>query len=127
MKSAEQGNYTCVVCPVGCELEVVKTSDEWEVQGARCPRGVDYGLQEHLDPRRVLTMVVSVMAGSFPVVSARTSGPIPRDKLLEAACIARRTSIKAPVRIGQVLIKGIADTKTDLVATAQVDLVPDPV
>jgi len=120
MKKKEGAAYLCIGCPLGCDLKVVKTEGGWAVEGAGCRRGVEYALQEHLDPRRVLTIVVKVVNGTVPVVPARSAFPIPRDKLLEAARVACRTEVVAPVSAGQVLITDIAGAGVDLIATGKV-------
>ena len=120
MRSEEETIYLCIGCPLGCDLKVTRTEDGWVVNGAQCERGTEYALQEHLDPRRVLTMVVSVVGGTAPVVPARTTGPIPRAKLLEAARFTRQTTVGAPVNTSQVLVADIANTGVDLVATGSV-------
>ena len=122
MTGTEEAAYLCIGCPLGCELKVVKRKDSWEVEGAECARGTEYALQEHLDPRRVLTMVVTVVGGTASVVPARTTGPIPRTKLLEAARIVRQTAVTVPVAAGQILITDIAGTGADLIATAKVQV-----
>ena len=48
---------TCLVCPRGCQLTV---SDDLEVTGNFCARGIPYALQEIKEPKRTLTYLVKV-------------------------------------------------------------------
>ena len=47
----------CIVCPKGCHLHVSQNAEtgEYEVRGATCDRGMDYGIKEVTNPVRVLT------------------------------------------------------------------------
>ena len=69
---------TCVVCPNGCLLTVWQEDGVTHVEGAACKNGVRYGETELTDPRRVLTTSVAVNGGVLPLVSVRSTAPIPR-------------------------------------------------
>ena len=45
--------YTCIVCPRSCDLVVFEQDGEWKVKGNSCPRGAEYGLNEHTHPKRM--------------------------------------------------------------------------
>ena len=72
---------TCVVCPNGCLLTVWQENGETKVEGAACKNGIAYGRTELTDPRRVLTTSVAVKGGVLPLVSVRSTAPIPRAAL----------------------------------------------
>ena len=94
---------TCVVCPNGCLLTVWQENGETKVEGAACKNGVAYGQTELTDPRRVLTTSVAVNGGVLPLVSVRSTAPIPRAALLPAVAALRDLSVDAPVHIGDLV------------------------
>ena len=72
-------NLICIVCPIGCEMEV--TIDEngiINVVGNNCPRGQKYALTECENPERVIT--TTILCNNGKVLPVKTSRPIPKDK-----------------------------------------------
>jgi len=116
---------TCILCPNGCELEVRWIKSEsglrvLKVKGHRCRRGVDYGTEEIVAPKRTVTTTVRVNGGIRPLVSVRTANPIPKEKIEDCLAELRRTTVKAPVNMGDVIVKNIAETGVGVVATRSV-------
>ena len=73
---------TCIVCPIGCKILVKTTEAEVKVlKGYKCKQGLEYARREALDPRRMLTTTVLVKNGSWPLVSVRSTKPIPKEKI----------------------------------------------
>ena len=117
---------TCIICPNGCELEVV-----WEIEGGvpesitvtgnKCPRGVEYAEQELLNPMRTIASSVNLEGGSMPLVSVRVNGPIPKAKIMDVMEVIRKTTVTAPVNIGDVVIADVLGLGVDVVATRNVD------
>ena len=94
---------TCVVCPNGCLLSVWEENGETVVEGAMCKNGIAYGKTELTDPRRVLTTSVAVNGGTYPLVSVRSTAPIPRNALKPAVNALKHISVNAPVKIGDLV------------------------
>ena len=70
--------------------------------------------------KRTVTGTVRVAGGTAPVVSVRTSSPIPKEKVLELAALMGKLTVSAPVRPGDVLASGVLGTGSDLLATCAV-------
>ena len=111
-------NMTCIVCPMGCPLTVEKTSDGFKVSGNTCPRGEKYAIAECTAPTRTLTTIVPV-AGE-DMVSVKSSAPLPKEKLFDAVKELGAITLKAPARIGDIVVKNILDTGVDIVATKNI-------
>ena len=112
---------TCISCPLGCPLKV-ETDNEGKVlsvTGNTCKRGEDYGRREVTAPTRTVTSTVRLKGGSAPVVSVRTKGDVPKDKIFAVMEEIRGAVITAPVHIGDVVIPDIAGTGVDLIATRE--------
>lgn len=113
---------TCIVCPVGCIMHVKQDGDNVGVDGNICKRGVNYAVAEMTDPRRMVTSSITVEGGDMPLVSIKTAEAIPKDKIDETLEAIQNTVAKAPVKIGDALIKNVAGTNVDIVATRNVYL-----
>lgn len=116
----EEHNLTCIRCPMGCQLLVTEDGGKVTVTGNTCPRGADYGKQEVMAPMRTVTSTVPVKGGQIPVVSVKTAGDVPKDKVLDVMRDIRSASVPAPVKIGDVIIRNAGGTGVDVVATKSV-------
>jgi CxxC motif-containing protein len=120
-KRAVFDRLTCVLCPVGCELEVAKNSaGELEVHGNQCDKGIPFAVEEVLHPRRNLATSVPLRGTADRMVSVRLSRPVPRELLLPILAEIARLRPEAPVRRGQVLVAGVLGTGADVIATRTV-------
>ena len=108
---------TCIICPNGCQLTI---DDDLNVTGNKCPRGIAYGKQEVTDPRRTLTSTIKIESNLMAVCPVKTSGTIRKDDLFKVMEIVNKTVAKAPIHIGDVIVKDVAGTGVDLVATRDV-------
>lgn len=114
---------TCIICPLGCALNVLLKDDEVVlVEGNRCQRGVIYAKDE-VKPKRTLITVVKVYGGVLPVVSVKTSKPIPRELIPEAMKAVSKVSIRAPVKVGDVIVKNLLGLGVDVIATRDVEAI----
>lgn len=118
MKTVE---LSCIGCPMGCELTVEIEGEDIRVSGNTCRIGAEYGRSEVTAPVRTLTSSIRIAGGEIPMVSARTDRPIPKDKIFECMKEIREASVKAPVNIGDVLIRNCAGTGADVIATKNVE------
>lgn len=116
----EVRKMVCINCPLGCNLEV-SSGDEIKVSGNKCKRGQDYALAEITDPKRIITSTVRVDEGDRELVCIKTDKEIPKKLILDAMRIINNASIKAPVKIGDIIIEHIMDTDVNIVATSNVE------
>ena len=108
----------CVSCPLGCPVEVeIENGEVIAVTGNTCKRGDAYARAEVTNPVRSLTTSVKIENGLNPVVPVKSSGPVPKDKMFECMKEINSVTIKAPVKIGDVVIKNILGLGVDIVAT----------
>ena len=116
-------NLTCINCPLGCELEVEldDSSQVISVRGNTCRRGEEYARKEVSNPTRLVTTTVPVINGDLSVVSVKTRSDIPKNKIFDCIAAIKNLSVDAPVRSGDVVLKDIAGTGVDLIATKSVE------
>lgn len=111
--------FTCIMCPLGCSV-TVKTDDKGgivEVLGNKCKKGDKYARDEYTQPMRVLTSTVSIEGAPLTRLPVRTTGPIPKDKLLPCMHEVMIAKAVAPVKMGDKLIENLLGLGVDLIAT----------
>ena len=112
---------TCIGCPMGCQLPAVMDGSQVpEVTGNTCPRGAASARKECTPPARPGPGTVRVSGGALPVVSVRTAGEVPKEKVLDVARALCRVHLTAPVQAGDVVIPDVLGTGVDVVATRSV-------
>ena len=112
---------TCIVCPIGCKILVRTDGTRFEVlEGNKCKKGLEYARNEALDPRRMLTTSVLVKNGDWPLASVKSSRPIQKEKVFSVLEEIKGINVKAPVKSGQVILRNVADTDINIIATKTV-------
>lgn len=112
---------TCIVCPIGCKILVKTDGTRFKIlEGNKCKKGIEYARNEALDPRRMLTTSVLIEDGEWPLVSVKSSQPIPKEKVFTVLKEIKKTIAKAPIKSGQMVISNAADTNIDIIATKTV-------
>lgn len=107
---------TCIICPAGCALKVELDGKKViSVSGNTCKRGEKYANDECTNPVRSVT---STVLSDLGLVSCKTDRAIPKDKIFECMEIINKTRVKAPVKIGDVLIKDVFGS--NIVATKNI-------
>ncbi len=114
----ETRELVCIRCPLGCMLSVeMNGSEVVNVTGNTCKRGAEYANKELTNPTRIVTSSVSVLDGTTATVSVKTQDDIPKGKIFECMKALQGVVLQAPVRIGDVVVKNVADTGVDVIAT----------
>lgn len=97
---------TCIVCPMGCSLEVnVEDKKVISVTGNTCPRGEKYAKDECTNPTRTITSTVRCEDGT--VVPVKTDRPIPKNKIFDCMKIINGTVIKSNFHRGDIILENI--------------------
>jgi CxxC motif-containing protein len=91
-----------------------------KVDNIQCKKGKEYAYQELFEPIRILTSTVLVRNGHLPLVSIRTDRPIPKDMIFEVMKTISRKKVTAPVKIGDIIIKNVNNTGSNIIATKNV-------
>lgn len=115
---------TCIGCPLGCQITVTlsEQNEILAVKGNTCKRGDAYARKELTNPTRIVTTSVPVDGSCYAkTVSCKTAADVPKGKIFEIVAALKTVRAKAPVRIGDVILKNAAGTGADIVATKNVD------
>ncbi len=116
----QQKELTCISCPMGCRITVtLENGVVTKVEGNTCKRGEIYARQECVSPVRMVTAVAPVKGSPMPV-SVKTSRPIPKGKIKECMNAINHAKFSVPILLGDVLIKNVAGTDADIVATKDI-------
>ncbi len=117
----ETNLVTCVICPKGCSISVgwVEENGEKvikEVKGNSCKRGLSYASSEVVHPVRVLSSTVRIKNSRLNLLPVRSASPLPRELMFDAMKTIKNTVVKGPVKMGDVIIKNVADSGIDMIA-----------
>ncbi|OGR24908.1 MAG: molybdopterin oxidoreductase [Desulfobacterales bacterium RIFOXYA12_FULL_46_15] len=117
-------NLVCIVCPNGCDAEVMMEDGQeikiLSIDGCTCDKGKEWVVQELTSPMRTIASGIPVEHGDFKLVSVRTDAPIPLGKIFEVMTVIRHKKLKAPVAIGDILVPNPAGTACNIIATRNV-------
>lgn len=107
----------CIVCPTGCEIHVKNVNGELIIEGHTCNRGEVYAKDEFIAPKRILTTTIRVKNGLLPLIPVRTDKPILKEKLNDVLNEIALKEIKAPISMGDILIKNVLDLDANVIAS----------
>ena len=108
----------CITCPRGCHLQV---DDNLNVTGNMCPRGALYAKAELTHPTRMVTSSVWVESKIESRLPVKTKEPIPKELIFPVMEEIEKITVKAPIDIGDVIIKDVLGTGVDIVATKNIE------
>ena len=111
---------TCISCPTGCEIEVAEKEGKYSFKGAQCSAGEKYAVKEMTCPERVICTSVKINSAELPLVSVRTSSPVPKGEIFGILKKLVDIRVTAPVKRGEVIVKGISSNNADIIATRTV-------
>lgn len=120
--------FNCTTCPSECLLTVKVERDAdgavvevRSVTGNSCLRGDTFAHQELTCPMRVLTTTVAVSGGEEALLPVRTAEAIPLELHAQAMDLIRGLVVKAPIRMSDVVLENLLNTKIDLIASMDID------
>ena len=108
-------NLICITCPRGCHLTV--DENKKTVTGNSCPRGEVYGLQEVLDPKRVITSTVVILGADLKRLPVRTDKPIAKKLMFDVMKELDKITVKSPVKCGDIIVKNILGTDVNIISS----------
>ena len=108
----------CIVCPMSCHLSVEMEDDKViSVTGNTCIRGSKYASEELTNPTRMVTSTVLLKNAKCTRLPVATASPIPKAKIFDVMNQINKVKVKAPVKLGDVIIKNVAKTGVNVIAT----------
>lgn len=113
----------CISCPIGCHLNVSWDEnrelelEDINVENNKCSRGIIYGREEILAPKRVITATCLIDSIHMQRIPVKTTNAIIKEYITDLLGDIYRLKIKTPVKTGDILIKNYKNTGVDIVAT----------
>lgn len=104
-------NITCIICPRGCAMTVKEENGKLTVSGNTCPKGEQYAIDECTNPVRTVTSTVRVSNRHDTMVSVKTAAPVPKGRMMDVMALLRKTTVTAPVAIGDVILTDVFGTE----------------
>lgn len=120
----EKREMICIVCPVGCHLEIIENKESesgYSVTGATCKRGQIYGIKELSNPTRTLTSTVKLKGGTIPRIPVRTDKEVPKNRIFDCMKIINEIILEVPVKSGQILAENILGLNVNIISSRSVD------
>jgi len=116
--AAEKKHFVCVVCPVGCEIDVVHDGSKIiSMEGSKCEKSEEFVSQELIESMRILTTTVRIQGSKWPVIPVRTDRAVPKRLFPRMMKQLRRTKLQAPVNILDAVVRDVLRTGANVVAT----------
>lgn len=109
--------FTCIVCPMSCHLTVEETQGEIRVLGNGCKRGLAFGENEYVNPKRMVTTTVKVKGSHLKRLPVISTEELPLDELFVYMHDLYQVSVEAPIEKGQVIIENIRNSGVNIVAS----------
>jgi len=116
--AAEKKHFVCVVCPMGCEIDVVHDGSKIiSMEGNKCEKSEEFVSQELIEPMRILTTTVRIQGSRWPVIPVRTDKAVPKRLFPRIIRQLRDIKLQAPVNILDVVVKDVLRTGASIIAT----------
>lgn len=117
----EKRELICICCPMGCRLEVeMEGKEAINVTENNCKRGYEYGIKECTNPTRIITSSVKVENGEIEMVPVKTEIDVPKGKIFDCIKALKGLKVKAPINVGDTIVKDIAGTGVNIIATRSI-------
>ena len=117
-------NLLCTSCPLGCQLEVEFSENKIiSVKGNNCKKGIEYAEKEIFHPERIVTTTVKISGAALFLLPVKTETSVPRELCFKVIESASKLQVRAPVKMGEVLIRDILKSGVNLVATRSLEKV----
>jgi len=109
--------FTCIVCPVSCNLIAEEIDGVLTIKNNQCNRGQVFGENEFTHPMRMLSSTVKITGRKLTRLPVISSDEIPKDRLMELVQILYNHTVTSSVKRGEVVLKNIGNTGVDIIAT----------
>ncbi len=110
----------CTNCPMGCPLTVEYEDGKiLSITGNTCKNGITFGTNEVLCPKRTITSIVKITNRDM-MLSVKSESELPKERIFEFMDIINKTTAKAPVKTGDIIVENIGGTGINIVATKSI-------
>ena len=116
--AAEKKHFVCVICPIGCEIDVVHDGSKIiSTEGNKCEKSEEFVTQELIEPMRILTTTVRIQGSRWLIIPVRTDKSVPKRLFPRIMRQLRRIKLQAPVNMLDVVVNDVLRTGANIIAT----------
>jgi CxxC motif-containing protein len=116
--AVEKRHFVCVVCPIGCEIDVVHDGKKIiSMEGNKCEKSEEFVRQELIEPMRILTTTVRIQGARWAVIPVRSDKAVPKRLFRRIMKRLKRIKLQAPVSMLDVVVRDVLDTGANIIAT----------
>jgi|YNPMSStandDraft_1061717.scaffolds.fasta_scaffold00006_75 CxxC motif-containing protein len=118
----------CISCPMGCRLKVSYPEDKSDlnsedilITGNKCQRGIVYGTEEILAPKRVVTATCKILSKIQNRIPVKTDKPIEKkyiDLLLKKLY---SLELNPPLYEGQKMLENFENSGVNVIITMSLE------
>lgn len=108
---------TCIMCPMGCNINAIEQNGEINVENYGCNRGIKYAKQELIKPQRVITSLAVLVDGN--VFSCKTDGMVDKDKIFDVLREIKLHRFQKPIKMNQILIENVLEIGVNIISTQE--------
>jgi len=112
----------CIMCPIGCRLNINSENNMIIVTGNKCKRGENYAIEETNNPTRITTSTVILINGQLTRLPVKTDKPISKLLIYEIMIEINKFKAYAPIKLGDKIIENILGTDVNIIATRSIDV-----
>lgn len=117
MNNFKDKEVICIVCPKGCHVKASYQNGEWSFEYNECQRGPEYVKKELTNPTRIITSTVVIEDAIDRRLPVYTSDGVPKGMIFDVMREINKVRVKAPIKMGDIIIDNILDTGVSLVAS----------
>ncbi len=123
MGKSNEKEVICIRCPLGCRGLVIFNLEGMieSTEAYGCKEGKEYAQTEGSAPTRVFIGTVLTNSKAKALLPVRSDKPIPKDKMMECARLISQTTIKVPIKVGEVIAQDILHTGANIISSASLD------
>ena len=116
--AVEKRHFVCVVCPIGCEIDVVHDGKKIiSMAGNKCEKSEEFVRQELIEPMRILTTTVRIQGARWAVIPVRSDKAVPKRLFPRIMKQLRRIGLRAPVNVLDVVVRDVLQTGANIITT----------
>lgn len=111
---------TCIVCPRGCLIQLIKENEEYICSGNQCKRGEVYAIQEVTEPKRMITTTVRIEGSKLKRLPVVSRSAIKKEIIFDIINELEKIIVNAPVSVNDVIVPNILDSGIDIIASRSI-------
>ncbi len=113
----------CISCPIGCHLSVSYRDNgnvqekDIQIENNKCSRGLIYGKEEILSPKRVVTATCAIDSIHMARIPVKTTGALLKNSIYPLLEDLYKIKLMPPVSAGDIVLENFMNSGINVIAT----------